>query len=98
MSYAKRIDANQPFIVDALRAAGAFVEPNLAKLGKGAPDLLWVWQGRLGLAELKDGSKPPSARKLTPDEVRWHERIALAGYRVPIWNSLEDAFETLKIS
>ena len=27
--------------------------------------------------EVKDSAKPPSARKLTPDEERWHQRAKL---------------------
>lgn len=68
---AARIDANQPEIVEALREAGCSVQL-LHMVGKGCPDLLVGWQGINCLVEVKDGSKPPSARKLTPDQVDWH--------------------------
>lgn len=68
---AARIDANQPEIVEALREAGCSVQL-LHTVGKGCPDLLVGWQGINCLVEVKDGSKPPSARKLTPDQVEWH--------------------------
>lgn len=68
-----RIDANQPDIVKALRAAGASVQ-SLADLGCGVPDLLIGWRGTNLLFEVKDGTKRPSARRLTPDEERWHGR------------------------
>ena len=68
-----RTDADHAAIVQALRACGAGVE-SLASIGRGCPDLL-VWRPsdrRLVLMEVKDGAKPPSERRLTDDERRWH--------------------------
>lgn len=59
----------------ALRDAGVQVL-SLAALGKGVPDLLCAFRGRLVLVEVKDGSKPPSARKLTPDQEQFHKAWA----------------------
>ena len=81
MRRAAAVDANQSAIVAALRKAGCTVQP-LHSVGQGCPDLL---VGRLGvnyLIEVKDGSKPPSARKLTSHQVEWHGgwngRVAIA--------------------
>lgn len=72
MRIAAKIDANQPEIVKALRQVGCTVQ-SLASTGKGVPDLLVASpSGCLYLMEVKDGDKPPSARKLTPDQVKWH--------------------------
>lgn len=68
---AARIDKNQPSIVAALRKLGATVL-HLHTLGGGAPDLAVGYRGRNALIEIKDGDKPPSAQKLTPDEVEFH--------------------------
>ncbi len=68
---AAKIDANQDQIVTALRAAGATVQ-SLAGVGKGVPDLLVGYKGQTLLLEIKDGFKPPSARLLTEDQIRWH--------------------------
>lgn len=65
-----KTDANQTRIVLALRKAGCSVQ-SLASLGSGVPDLLIGRAGRNFLCEVKDGSKPPSARALTPQEVQW---------------------------
>ncbi|MEW5968993.1 MAG: hypothetical protein AB1706_03840 [Pseudomonadota bacterium] len=69
---AARIDANQNEIVKALRQVGASVQ-SLASNGKGCPDLLVGFRGVNWLLEIKDGQKVKSARKLTPDQVEWHE-------------------------
>lgn len=69
---AKRVDANQSQIVYVLRAVGATVQ-TLHEVGHGCPDLLVSYRGINYLLECKDGSKAPSAQKLTPDEVKWHE-------------------------
>lgn len=71
MRRAARVDDNHPQIVDALRGIGATVQ-SLATVGKGCPDLLVGYRGINLLLEIKDGSKPPSARRLTPDEEAWH--------------------------
>lgn len=72
MRRASKVDANQPEIVAALRKAGATVQ-HLHAVGQGCPDILVGWRGLTVLMELKDGSKPASARKLTPDQVRWRK-------------------------
>jgi hypothetical protein len=70
MRRAPRKDANHAEVVAALRAAGVWV-CDTAGVGNGFPDLL-VWaRGRFHLLEVKDGRKPASQRKLTPDEVAW---------------------------
>ena len=71
MRLAARTDANQADIVKALLDIGASVQI-LAAVGQGCPDLLVGLAGRNFLLEVKNGSKPPSKRKLTPAEAEWH--------------------------
>lgn len=88
-----KTDSNQPQIVAALRAAGVSVLC-LHQLGRGCPDLLLGTRHGNLLLELKDGSKPPSARKLTPDEERFFET-----WRGPraVATSLAEVFEVLQV-
>jgi hypothetical protein len=89
MRTAARVDANQSAIVKALRSAGAFVQ-QLHTIGDGCPDLLVGYRGKWHLIECKDGDKPPSARKLTPDEKEWHDK---ANRHAPVFiaENIEDA-------
>ena len=69
----KRTDSNHAEIIKALRKI-----PNLSvfsthEVGKGFPDIVIGYKGINYLIEIKDGNKPPSARKLTPDEVKFHQ-------------------------
>ena len=72
MRRAAKVDANQTEIVNALRQVGASVQ-SLAATGKGCPDLLVGFRGKNLLLEVKDGGKVKSARKLTEDQVVWHQ-------------------------
>jgi hypothetical protein len=65
----------------------------MATIGKGCPDILIAHRGRTICVEIKDGSKPPSARRLTPDEVAW--RSAWNG-EVLIVESLDDVMKIIK--
>jgi hypothetical protein len=89
-----RVDANQAAIVEALRAIGASVQ-SLAMVGRGVPDLLVGFRSQNWLIEVKDGAKPQSARRLTADEVAWHD-----GWRgqVATVASIEDALELVSSS
>lgn len=75
MRRAARTDANQAQIMRALRAIGCKVK-DTSRLGDGFPDLVVGYRGRLTLMEVKDGSKPPSERKLTPDQEKFHAEWA----------------------
>ena len=85
------MDANQSAVVAALRAIGCEVFV-ASHIGKGFPDLMVLPpQGPGGkraplLMEVKDGSKPPSAQKLTPDQVKFHSY-----WPVVVVNSVEAA-------
>jgi hypothetical protein len=89
----KRIDANHNAIVDGLRAVGAEAQ-SLASIGRGCVDVLVAYRGSWYVAEIKDGSKPPSKQVLTPDEKKWHKKFS-AKAPVHIWRSLDDALRTI---
>ena len=71
MRRAAKVDANQTQVVEALRAAGATVQ-SLAAVGQGVPDLLVGFRGQTVLLEVKNGRAPPSERRLTEDQLKWH--------------------------
>lgn len=66
-----RTDANQPATVAALRKIGATVAIT-SSLGGGFPDLVVGYHRLTVMVELKDGDRPPSARRLTVDERDFH--------------------------
>lgn len=88
---AAKIDANQTEIVKALRQIGCSVQ-SLASVGKGVPDLLAGFRGFNFLIEVKDGNKPKSAQKLTPDQVEWHEKWQ---GKVFVVNSVDQAIDLI---
>lgn len=92
MRRAARVDANQEQIVSAMRACGATVR--VVTQGDGLPDLLVGYRGYTILMEVKDGRKPPSARKLTEEEEKFFANWT--GGMLAIVNSVEEALELLK--
>jgi Holliday junction resolvase len=88
-----KTDANQAGIVEYLRRAGCRVLI-LSAVGSGCPDLLVGHKNKLALVEIKDGKKKPSARKLTPDQVKFHEDWK--GYPIFILKDDADVVEFLR--
>lgn len=91
MRRAMRVDDNQGKIVAAMRERGAYVR--IISQGDGIPDLLVGYKGVSILMEVKDGDKPPSARKLTPAEEKFF--LEWQGGMLVIVESVEDALEVL---
>jgi hypothetical protein len=87
MRRAAKIDQNQPEIVEALRAAGHYVQ-STAMMGRGFPDLLAVKKS--GLPVLLEVKMP--GERLTPDELKWHR--AFPG-PVFVVCSIEEALEVM---
>jgi hypothetical protein len=77
---ASRVDGNQPEIVAALRAIGAYVLHT--HVLKNCFDLLVGYRGRTHLMEIKDPTQPPSARKLTPGEAKFRQEWKGSPYHV----------------
>jgi hypothetical protein len=82
---AKRVDDNQKLIVEQLRKLNISVQ-HLHTVGQGCPDLLLGFRNRNFLIELKDESKPASAKKLTNDEQEFFNE----------WNGQVSKCETLE--
>lgn len=71
MRRAAKVDANQPEIVAALRKMGWYVL--IISQLKNCCDLMISKNGRTIAVEIKDGSKPKSAQKLTEGEQKFKD-------------------------
>ena len=91
MRRAARRDANEQDIIKAMREAGAYVK---VINDEGLFDLLVSHRGETLLIEVKDGAKPPSARRLTEAEQKFHDEWP--GADLYIVNSVEEALALLK--
>ena len=84
MRRAAKVDGNHAEIASAARQMGCSVL-SLAAVGKGCPDLLLARSGRVYLVEVKNGENVPSRRRLTPDQVEFHQQ-----FPVVVVESVED--------
>ena len=57
--------------------------------GRRIPDLMVGYRRKTKLLEVKDGTKPPSARELTADQINWH--MDWRGEPVQVVCSVEEA-------
>ena len=94
---AAKVDANQPQLVDQLRKAGYSVAIT-SQVGNGFPDIVVGFERPSGervnvLVEIKDATKPPSAKRLTADEKAFHQKWQ---GRVVVVESVEEALEVLR--
>lgn len=86
---ANRIDRNQPEIVRDVRRAGVVWIPTSGDPNIGFDGLL-VFRGRVVPAEIKDPSKPPSARRLTDTEARRKAEIEGQGATYLVVETADD--------
>ena len=91
MRRAARRDDNEQSIIEAMREAGAYVK---VVNDEGLFDLLVSYRGKTLLLEVKDGAKPPSARRLTDAEAKFHNEWP--GENLHIVNSVEEALALLR--
>jgi len=91
MRRAARRDENEKDIIKAMREAGAYVK---VINDEGLFDLLVNYRGETMLIEVKDGAKPPSARRLTDAEQKFHDEWP--GSDLYIVKSVEEALLLLR--
>ena len=77
MRRAARTDRNHVEMGRALRKIGV-ITFDTSGMGGGFPDWACLYRGVIFLVEVKDGSKPPSQRKLTPAQEKFHKLWASA--------------------
>lgn len=71
---AAKVDENQSELVKLIRKMGISVKIT-SGAHDGMTDLILGYGGITVLTEVKDGNKPPSARKLTPAQVEFHNEF-----------------------
>ena len=92
MKYGKRDDNHAEIVATLRRVPGCRVH-DTADMGGGFPDLVVGFMGVIRLLEVKDGSLPPSARKLTADEKKFHK--SWAALPVHVVNNVDEALTAI---
>lgn len=93
MRWASRVDDNHSEILKVFTQAGCSVK-DVSRL-KGFVDAVIGIYGQTALIEIKDGNKPPSARKLTKDEQEFHD--GWKGGPIYIVHSPIEAMQVIKL-
>ena len=88
----KRADANQSELVKQIRKIPGVSVAITHRLGDGFVDAVIGYRKVNYLCEIKDGTKPPSQRRLTPDEVEFHSKW---NGQVCVIESIEDVYRLL---
>jgi hypothetical protein len=91
----KKVDNNQSSLVKKMRKIPGLTVAHTHTIGQGFPDIICAFRGVNYLFEIKDPSKPPSARKLTPDEVKFHNEWT---GQIAVVETFEDVLKELKIA
>lgn len=94
MRRAAKRDENHAAVRDALRKAGCRVL-DLGAVGNGCPDLLVRRGSLIRFLEVKDGRKPPSARTLTDDQIRFHREWEGV---VSVVTSVDEALDAMRVT
>ena len=66
-----------------------------SQLGNGFVDIVVGYKESNYLIELKDGNKPPSQRKLTPDEIEFHNKW---NGQIAVCESLDDVLKVIGVN
>ena len=88
--YARRVDGNHAEIVRALEQIGVGVLDTSA-MGDGFCDIVTFKAGVIRHVEIKNGERPPSARKLTIAQVRAHELARVHGCMIHVVTCVDEA-------
>ena len=88
----ERADSNAAELDAVARGVGAVVEVLPREVGC---DRIIAFRGTLYLVEYKDGSKPPSRRRLTANEARLAERLERVGCTVDVVTCTTDLLKVL---
>jgi hypothetical protein len=91
---ANRKDANHAAIAQLLRQVGAHVIDAAVAPALGF-DLLVVYRGRTYIMEVKDGSKPPCERQLTPNEQEQQAALERHGVKYHVVLSEDEALRVI---
>ena len=89
-----RLDANHPAMVKDLRAVGAEVVDMTGDPAIGF-DLLVGFRGKLYAAEVKDGNKPASKRRLTDTEQSRLDDFKRVAIRLHVWETSDQALRDI---
>ena len=88
-----RRDDNHAEIGNFYRSIPGCEVHDTGDVGGGFPDYVIGFMGVIHLVEVKDGKKPPSKRKLTPDEKKFHARWRY--FPVHVVNNVFEAGEAI---